>query len=216
MKQQKRLWELFRVFFRVGLFTFGGGYAMISIIEDACVERRGWITKEEMDDLVVVAESTPGPVAINCATFVGARQGGVVGAAVATLGMVLPSFLVIVAVSRFLDRFLELRVVANAFKGIKLAVGVLILDAGRRLLRRIFTKAEERVRLLKKAFRDGARRLFSVMILPAAPEDFRKAEADVLRRVVEEMLFVVQFRADGTEAGIYESSLLRRMAAFHE
>ena len=137
MKQQKRLWELFRVFFRVGLFTFGGGYAMISIIEDACVERRGWITKEEMDDLVVVAESTPGPVAINCATFVGARQGGVVVAAVATLGMVLPSFLVIFAVSRFLDRFLELRVVANAFKGIKLAVGVLILDAGRRLLRRI-------------------------------------------------------------------------------
>ena len=137
MKQKKLLWELFHVFFRVGLFTFGGGYAMISIIEDACVERRGWITMEEMDDLVVVAESTPGPVVINCATFVGARQAGAVGAVVATLGMILPSFLVIFAVSRYLDRFLEIRVVANAFKGIKLAVGVLILDAGRRLLRRI-------------------------------------------------------------------------------
>ena len=89
-------------------------------------------------------------------------------------------------------------------------------DAFRRLLRRIFTKAEERVRLLKKASRDGGRRLLSVMILPAAPEDFRKTETDVLRRVVEEMVFVVQFRADGTEAGVYESGLLRRMAAFHE
>ncbi len=125
------------VFFKIGLFTFGGGYAMISIIEDACVDRRGWITKEEMDDLVVVAESTPGPIAINCATFVGRKQGGLAGALCATLGMILPSFLVIFAISRFLDRLLEIRIVANAFRGIKLAVCVLILDAGRRLFRRI-------------------------------------------------------------------------------
>ena len=137
MKKSKLLWRLFSVFFKIGLFTFGGGYAMISIIEDACVERRGWITKEEMDELVVVAESTPGPIAINCATFVGARQGGFPGAAVATLGMVLPSFLVIFAISRFLDRFLEIRAVASAFKGVKLAVGVLVLDAGLRMLRRM-------------------------------------------------------------------------------
>lgn len=137
MKKRKLLWQLFSVFFKIGLFTFGGGYAMISIIEDACVDRRGWITKEEMDELVVVAESTPGPIAINCATFVGARQGGFPGAAVATLGMVLPSFLVIFAISRFLDRFLEIRAVASAFKGVKLAVGVLVLDAGLRMLRRM-------------------------------------------------------------------------------
>ena len=137
MKKSKLLWQLFSVFFKIGLFTFGGGYAMISIIEDACVERRGWITKEEMDELVVVAESTPGPIAINCATFVGARQGGFPGAAIATLGMVLPSFLVIFAISRFLDRFLEIRAVASAFKGVKLAVGVLVLDAGLRMLRRM-------------------------------------------------------------------------------
>ena len=129
-------WQLFHVFFRIGLFTFGGGYAMISIIEDACVDRRGWITKEEMDDLVVVAESTPGPIAINCATYVGRRQAGLAGAICSTLGMILPSFLVIFAISRFLDRFLEIRVVANAFKGIKLAVCILILDAGRRLFLR--------------------------------------------------------------------------------
>ena len=128
---------LFLTFFKIGAFTFGGGYAMISIIEDACVDRRGWITKEEMDELVVVAESTPGPIAINCATFVGARQGGFPGAAVATLGMVLPSFLVIFAISRFLDRFLEIRAVASAVKGVKLAVGVLVLDAGLRMLRRM-------------------------------------------------------------------------------
>ena len=137
MKRSKLLWQLFTVFFKVGLFTFGGGYAMISIIEDACVDRRGWITRDEMDELVVVAESTPGPIAINCATFVGARQGGLPGAIIATLGMVLPSFLVIFAISRFLDRFLEIRAVASAFQGIKLAVSVLILDAGLRLLRRL-------------------------------------------------------------------------------
>lgn len=131
------LWQLFSVFFRVGLFTFGGGYAMISVVEDACVDRRGWITKEEMDDLIVVAESTPGPIAINCATFVGGRQGGFWGAAAATLGMILPSFLVIFAISRFLDRFLEIRAVASAFKGVKLAVGILVLDAGLRMLRRM-------------------------------------------------------------------------------
>ena len=137
MKKGTLLWQLFAVFFRVGLFTFGGGYAMISIIEDACVDRRGWITKEELDDLIVVAESTPGPIAINCATFVGARQGGFWGALVATLGMVLPSFLVIFAISRFLDRFLEIKAVASAFRGIKLAVGILVLDAGLRMLRRM-------------------------------------------------------------------------------
>ena len=137
MKKQALLWELFHVFFRVGLFTFGGGYAMISVIEDACVDRRGWITRAEMDDLVVVAESTPGPIAINCATYVGARQAGVVGAVTATLGMVLPSFLVIFTSSKLLDRFLEINLIASAFRGIKLAVGILVLDAGWRLLRRM-------------------------------------------------------------------------------
>ena len=132
-----KLAELFAVFFRIGLFTFGGGYAMISIVDDACVERRGWLTKEEMDDLVVVAESTPGPIAINCATYVGGRQAGLPGALCATLGMVLPSFLVIFALSRFLDRFLEIPLAANAFRGIRVAVGILILDAARRLYARM-------------------------------------------------------------------------------
>ncbi len=109
---------------------------MISIVEDACVDKRGWISREEMEELIVVAESTPGPIAINCATYVGARQGGLRGAVCATLGMVLPSFLVIFAISRFLDRFLEISLIANAFRGVKLAVGILILDAGWRMLKR--------------------------------------------------------------------------------
>ena len=79
MKRHTELFKLFSVFLRIGLFTFGGGYAMISIVEDACVERRHWITQKEMDDLIVVAESTPGPIAINCATYVGARHCGFAG-----------------------------------------------------------------------------------------------------------------------------------------
>lgn len=125
------------MFFRVGLFTFGGGYAMISILEDACVKRRAWISAEDMDNLVVLAESTPGPVAINCATFVGKRQGGLAGALCATLGVVLPSFLVILLVSRFLDRLLTLPLADHAFRGIRAAVVILVLDAGRKLFRRL-------------------------------------------------------------------------------
>lgn len=173
MKRSKLLWQLFTVFFKVGLFTFGGGYAMISIMEDACVDRRGWITRDEMDELVVVAESTPGPIAINCATFVGARQGGLPGAIIATLGMVLPSFLVIFAISRFLDRFLEIRAVASAFQGIKLAVSVLILDAGLRLLRRLPRKPLPLAILLVSLtvmllVNFGALRLSSVVLMLAA------------------------------------------------
>ena len=160
----KLLWQLFTVFFKIGLFTFGGGYAMLSIIEDACVDRRGWITGEEMDELVVVAESTPGPVAINCATFVGARQAGLPGAVLATLGMILPSFFVILAVSRFLDRFLELQAVANAFRGVKLAVCVLILDAGRRLWLRMPKKPLPICLLLSALALSLAASLFSLRI----------------------------------------------------
>ena len=160
----KLLWQLFTVFFKIGLFTFGGGYAMLSIIEDACVDRRGWITGEEMDELVVVAESTPGPIAINCATFVGARQAGLLGAVCATLGMILPSFFVILAVSRFLDRFLELPVVANAFRGVKLAVCVLILDAGRRLWLRMPKKPLPICLLLSALALSLAASLFSLRI----------------------------------------------------
>ena len=117
-------------FMRIGFFTFGGGYAMIPLIEETCVNKKGWITADEMVMIAAVAESTPGPISINCATYVGYRQAGFSGALWATFGMVLPSFLVIYLISMFLENFLEITVVANAFRGIQIAVGLLILDAG--------------------------------------------------------------------------------------
>lgn len=101
------LLELFLTFAKIGMFTFGGGYAMLSIIENACVERKKWITHEEMMNLVVIAESTPGPIAINCATFVGYKRGKLLGAIAATLGVVLPSFVIIFVISFFLEHFLD-------------------------------------------------------------------------------------------------------------
>ena len=128
------LLDLFLTFAKVGLFTFGGGYAMISLIEDTCVRKKQWITHEDMMNVTVIAESTPGPIAINCATFVGYKQKGLPGAVMATLGMILPSFLVILLISTFLEHFLEIAWIANAFKGIRIAVGILILDAALKMI----------------------------------------------------------------------------------
>jgi len=142
------LFTLFLTFAKIGLFTFGGGYAMLALIENECVERKKWITHEEMMNLTVIAESTPGPIAINCATYVGYRQKGVLGAAVATFGMVLPSFVILYLISNFLDDFLEITVIANAFRGIKLAVGILILDAALKLFKKMKKKTHSAVILV--------------------------------------------------------------------
>ena len=142
------LLELFLTFAKVGLFTFGGGYAMIALIEDSCVEKKQWITHDEMMNVTIIAESTPGPIAINCATYVGYKQKGLTGAAVATMGMVLPSFCIIFLISMFLDHFLEISWIAHAFMGIRLAVGILILDAGIRMLRKMQKKALPRAIML--------------------------------------------------------------------
>ena len=132
--------ELFLTFLKIGLFTFGGGYAMIAIIEDNCVEQKKWISHDEMMDITVIAESTPGPIAINCATFVGYKMAGSFGAIAATFGVVLPSFVIIFAISTFLNNFLEISVIANAFIGIKVAVGILIFDAGLTMLKKMSSK----------------------------------------------------------------------------
>ena len=123
------LLELFLTFAKIGAFTFGGGYAMISIIEDECVEKKKWITSEQLSTVTAIAESTPGPIAINCATYTGYMQAGVLGALCATIGVILPSFLIIYLISLFFDNFREISVVAKAFKGIKIAVGILITRA---------------------------------------------------------------------------------------
>jgi len=134
------LFDLFLTFAKIGLFTFGGGYAMISVIEDNCVERKKWITHDDMMNMTVIAESTPGPIAINCATFTGFKKAGVVGAFVATLGMAIPSFVIIYLISMFMDNFLELTIVANAFKGIKVGVGILIFDVGITMIKKMNKK----------------------------------------------------------------------------
>ena len=139
------LLELFFTFAKIGLFTFGGGYAMISIIENQCVERKKWISSDEMMNMTVIAESTPGPIAINCSTFAGYKRAGIPGAFAATLGMVMPSFIVIYFISMYLDNFLELSIIANAFKGIKIGVGFLILNAGITMLKKMPKKKLSKV-----------------------------------------------------------------------
>ncbi len=142
------LLDLFITFAKIGLFTFGGGYAMIALIENTCVEKKTWITHDEMMNITVIAESTPGPIAINCATYVGYKQKGFAGALIATVGMILPSFCIIYAISKFLDHFLEIAWIAHAFKGIKIAVGILILDAALKMLKKMQKKPLPRVFIL--------------------------------------------------------------------
>lgn len=130
MKEKiKTLAGLFLTFFKIGAFTFGGGYAMIPLIQKETVEKKQWIRDEDIIEIVAIAESTPGPVAVNAATFVGYRTAGFWGAFSATLGLVLPSFAVILAVSFLLREFYEIRAVRYAFMGIRAAVLALILRA---------------------------------------------------------------------------------------
>ena len=126
---------MFLTLFKIGLFTFGGGYAMLALLESELVEKKKWIDKDEFLDMVAIAESTPGPIAINCATYVGYKRAGVLGSALCTLGVVLPSFIIIFTISLFLDAFLRFRLIAYAFKGIQAGVVYLILSAGVKMLR---------------------------------------------------------------------------------
>lgn len=130
MQKFKTLLSLFFTYFKIGLFTFGGGYAMIALIEENVVNKKQWITKDELADIVTIAESTPGPIAVNCSTYVGYKIGGVLGSAIATLGCVLPSFIIIYAISLVFDWFLGMTYVQYAFNGIKCAVGLIILRQG--------------------------------------------------------------------------------------
>ena len=135
MKKQNILWELFSTLFKIGLFTFGGGYAMIAFFESEFVEKKKWLDKDEFLNMVAIAESTPGPIAINSATYVGYKKAGVIGSACATLGVVLPSFIIIYIISLFLDAFLSFELVGYAFRGIQAGVVYLILSAGIKMLK---------------------------------------------------------------------------------
>lgn len=134
-QEVKSLETLFFTFFKIGLFTFGGGYAMIALLEEEFIQRRKWLDKDEFLDMTAIAESTPGPVAINSATYLGYKLAKVPGAATATMAVCLPSFLIIYAISLFFEQFTQLTVIASAFKGIQVCVIYLIFSAGVRMLK---------------------------------------------------------------------------------
>lgn len=129
MKKLKLLFEIFWVFFKIGAFTFGGGYAMIPLISRETVENKKWISDQDILDIVAIAESTPGPIAINSATFVGYKVAGTLGSVFATLGTVIPSFLIILLISFVLEEFEDITVVRYAFEGIRAGVLALIIKA---------------------------------------------------------------------------------------
>ena len=138
--QLKSLWLLFINMLKIGLFTFGGGYAMIHLLENEFVSKKKWIEEDEFMDLVAIAESTPGPIAINCSTYIGYKKEKILGAVLATLGMCIPSFTIIFFISLFFNQFLSIGWVASAFKGIQVCVVFLILSAGVKMLKKMKKK----------------------------------------------------------------------------
>ena len=134
-KPLPKLLSLFLTFLKIGAFTFGSGYAMISLLENEFVSKKQWIDKEEFLDILAVSESTPGPIAVNTATFIGYKVGGALGSFLATLAVCLPSFTIIFLISLFFDRFLRIKWVGYAFRGIQVAVVYLIASAGVKILR---------------------------------------------------------------------------------
>ena len=136
-QKAKKYLELFWTFFKIGAFTFGGGLAMIPLIERIVVDKKKWMTSDEMVNMIAISQSTPGVIAVNSATYVGYNVGKVLGAFLATLGVILPSMVIICLISYFYDAFMAIEVVKWAFMGIKACVAVLILNAGIRLLKKI-------------------------------------------------------------------------------
>ena len=135
LKNKKVLLTLFFTMLKIGLFTFGGGYAMIALLEGEFIEKKKWIDREEFLDMAAVAESTPGPIAINAATYIGYKTAGVSGAVISTVAVCIPSFVIIYIISLFLDDFLKLKIVADAFRGVRMCVLYLIISAGARMLK---------------------------------------------------------------------------------
>ncbi len=137
MSKAKKYMSLFLTMLKIGLFTFGGGYAMIALLENEFVSKKKWLEKDDFLDVAAIAESTPGPIAINAATYIGYKNAGVVGSVIATLGICIPSFVIIYIISLFFDTFLSLTYVAYAFKGIQICVVYLILSAGLKMLKQM-------------------------------------------------------------------------------
>ena len=132
----KELWDLFRIFARIGALTFGGGYAMLPMLQRDVVENRGWATEAELMDYYAVGQCTPGAIAVNTAVFVGNKIRGIPGGVAAALGVAAPSLLIILAIALFIRSFSELSLVQYAFAGIRVGVCVLIFNAVRKLVKK--------------------------------------------------------------------------------
>ena len=132
----KELLDMFLTFARIGGLTFGGGYAMLPMLQKEVVDHRHWATEDELMDYYAVGQCTPGVIAVNTATFIGYRRRGVVGAVAATLGVVFPSLVIITVIAAFISNFAEMPAVINAFAGIRVCVVVLILNAVLKLLKK--------------------------------------------------------------------------------
>ena len=137
MNKLKLLLKLFCTMFKIGLFTFGGGYVMVTLIENEFVEKKKWLTQEEYYNMLAIAESTPGPIAINSSTYIGYKLAGFFGSLVATIAVCLPSLFIIYIISLFFDKFLEFTIVQNAFKGIQVCVSYLIISAGIKMIKKL-------------------------------------------------------------------------------
>lgn len=137
MNKFKTILKLFFTMLKIGLFTFGGGYAMVVLLEHEIVEKKGWIEKSDFYDMLAIAESTPGPIAINSATFIGYRLAGVLGSIFATVAVCIPSIVIIYLISLFFDAFLSITLVGYAFKGIQACVSYLILSAGIKMIKKL-------------------------------------------------------------------------------
>lgn len=129
----KELWDLYKIFFRMGAFTFGGGYAMLPIIQKEIVETRRWASEEEVLDIYAIGQVTPGIIAVNTASFIGYKRRGVAGSIFSTLGMITPSLIIITIIAAFFSHFQDYEIVRHAFAGIRAAVGALILVAVMRM-----------------------------------------------------------------------------------
>jgi chromate transporter len=139
------LLELFLTFAKIGAFTFGGGYAMLALLDHTCVEKKKWLTADEFSDLTVIAESTPGPIAINCSTYAGYKKAKLPGAIAATFGMVMPSFIILLLISLFFENILAYPIIAKAFRGIRVAVSLLILQAGFKMAKKMLKNTKTKV-----------------------------------------------------------------------
>ena len=181
------LLQLFYEFFKVGLFAVGGGMATIPFLYDLA-ERTSWFTQMDLMNMIAVSESTPGPIAINFATFTGYKKAGFMGALVATFGIVLPSFVVIYLISMLLDNFLELTIIANAFKGIKIAVGLLILDAAITMLKKMHKKKLPRAIMICSCI--------AMLCINIFAFDFSSISVMIIAAVVSLTIFVINGAPD--------------------